>query len=181
MITGALGGGGATSGSGGGGAGLGGGALAGLLGQSSLLPANGQLPPGVTLPSSSSSSASAPTTTGIGGALGGMASGLIQSQVDMLVAQLQKGVREVRLTVFWPEGRGEDSLSVATHLVVLNAPGAGTSTGAPPGQGTATGTSGTTAVPGQAGAPSGGPPGGFPGAGGLGAGGLGSPVNPGIH
>ncbi len=145
LITGALGGG-ATSGSSGGGlAGLGGGALAGLLGQSSLLPADGQLPPGVNIPSSSSSSsAPSPTNAGLGGLLGGAASGLIQSQVDALVQQLQKGVREVRLTVYWPEGKEENNLSIATHLVVLNATGAGTSNALPPGQGNGTGTSSST-------------------------------------
>jgi general secretion pathway protein I len=170
MVTGALGGG-ATSGQSGGGlAGFGGGALAGLLGQSSLLPADGQLPLGVNIPSSgSSSSASSPTSAGLSGLLGGAASGLIQSQVDMLVQQLQKGVREVRLNVYWPEGKNEGSLSIATHLIVLNATGAGTSSGLPTGQGTATGTGsapGTAAgLPGAPGAP--GAPGlpGFPGGG----------------
>jgi general secretion pathway protein I len=156
MITSALGGG-ATAGASGSGsdATAGGGALAGLLGQASLLPANGQLPPGVTLPSSSSSSASAPTTTGLSGLLGGAATGLIQSQVQTLVDQLQKGVREVRLTVYWPEGKGEDNLSIATHLVVLNPTGAGTSGTTPPGQGTTTsaGAAGLPGVPGQANLP----------------------------
>jgi general secretion pathway protein I len=161
MITSALGGG-ATAGASGsgsdgtaGGGALGGGALAGLLGQASLLPANGQLPPGVTLPSSSSSSASAPTTTGLSGLLGGAATGLIQSQVQTLVDQLQKGVREVRLTVYWPDGKGEDNLSIATHLVVLNPTGAGTSGTTPPGQGTTTtpGAGGVPGMPGQANLP----------------------------
>jgi general secretion pathway protein I len=150
MITGALGGGATTGGAGGGVDQSGAGALAGFIGQSSLLPANGQLPPGVTLPSSSSSSASAPTTTGLSGFLGGAATGLIQQQVQSLVDQLQKGVREVRLTVYWPEGRSEDSLSIATHLVVLAPTGAGTSGQTPPGQGTATtpGAPGAPALPG---------------------------------
>jgi general secretion pathway protein I len=178
MISGALGGGATTGASGGGGmSGFGGSALAGLLGQSSLLPADGQLPAGVSLPSSSSgSSASSPTSAGLGGLLGGAASGLIQSQVDTLVQQLQKGVREVRLTVYWPEGKGEESLSIATHLVILNPTGAGTSSAVPPGQGTTT-TPGTAgAVPGVPGAAGAIPmPGGLPGAPGVNPG-----LNPGV-
>lgn len=33
--------------------------------------------------------------------------------------QLKRGVREVRLTVAWPEGGSEESFTVTTHLVVL--------------------------------------------------------------
>ncbi len=33
--------------------------------------------------------------------------------------QLKRGVREVRLTVSWPEGTHEESFSVVTHMVVL--------------------------------------------------------------
>jgi general secretion pathway protein I len=122
MITGAMGGGG-TGGQGGGAGGLTG-PLAGLLGQAALGSpggASGYSPPG----SSSSSSASSPTTTGLSGLLGGAASGLIQSQVEGLVQQIQKGVREVRLTVNWKDGTRDDGFTVTTHMVVLNPTGAG--------------------------------------------------------
>ncbi len=163
LVSSAFGGAGGTGGMGGMGA-LGGGGsspLAALLGQSSLVP------PGTTLPdsfssSSSSSSPSSPTTAGLGGMLGGAVTGLVQQQVQALVTQLQQGVREVRLTVTWPDGNKEDSFTVTTHLVVLNPTGSGISTGTPVpwGQGSTSGTSstgspgtvgsGTTATPGVA-------------------------------
>ena len=70
---------------------------------------------------------------GLGGALGGRDGGLIQMQVTQLVHADPERVREVRLTVTWPDGNKEDSLSVATHFVVLQPTGR-VSTGTP-GQG----------------------------------------------
>jgi len=117
MITGAMGGG-ATGGQAGGG-GLTG-PLAGLLGQAALNPpASGSSTP------SSGSGAPSPVTTGLGGILGGAANGLIQSQVEGLVQQIQKGVREVRLTINWKDGTRTDGFTVTTHMVVLNPTGAG--------------------------------------------------------
>jgi general secretion pathway protein I len=49
----------------------------------------------------------------------------MQGVLTRLGEQLKRGVRELRLTVSWPEGAGEESFTVTTHLVVL-APGAGT-------------------------------------------------------
>ncbi|HUB05484.1 MAG TPA: prepilin-type N-terminal cleavage/methylation domain-containing protein [Myxococcales bacterium] len=139
LISGAMGGAGGTGGLGGlaGAAGGGSSALASLLGQSALIQPGTQLPD--TLSSSSSSAPSSPTTTGLGGMLGGAASGIIQSQVQMLVQQIQQGVREVRLTVFWPEGRQEGSFTVTTHFVVLTPLGSDTGTSTPFGQGSQTG------------------------------------------
>jgi general secretion pathway protein I len=147
LISSAIGGGGGSGGMGGLGSGS---PLAALLGSSSLVPA------GTTLPdmgsSSASSAASSPTTTGLSGLLGGAMTGLIQQQVQGLVQQLQQGVREVRLTVTWPDGIKEDSFTVTTHLIVLNPTGTGVSNGTPVpwGQGSAgngttpTGAPGTT-------------------------------------
>jgi general secretion pathway protein I len=50
---------------------------------------------------------------------------MIQAQLTQIGEQIKKGVREVRLTVSWPEGTREDSFTVVTHLVVL-APKEGT-------------------------------------------------------
>lgn len=172
LITSAMGGG-ATSGTGGAGGGLagalgggmgggtgGGGPLSALLGQSSLI-TPGMLPPGgmpgASSGGSDSSAAPSPTTTGLGGLLGQAATGLIQMQVQQLVQQIQQGVREVRLTITWKDGKLDDSFTVATHFVVLNPTGPGTNpTGAaPPGQSTNPMGSGTPGMPGMPGMPGG--------------------------
>jgi len=49
-----------------------------------------------------------------------MFAALLQPQLTLIGEELKKSVRELRLTVSWPEGKGEDSFSVVTHLVVLN-------------------------------------------------------------
>ncbi|MHB1844071.1 MAG: type IV pilus modification PilV family protein [Deltaproteobacteria bacterium] len=159
LITGAMGAHGATSGSSGGAGGTS--PLASLLGQSSLMPPPGSPLPGALGapdPSQSSSAAPSPTTTGLGGILGQAATGLIQTQVQGLVQQIQQGVREVRLTILWKDGKLDDSFTVTTHLVVLQPTGPGTSAvgAAPPGQSTNPNGSG---VPGQLG----GMPGAMPG------------------
>jgi general secretion pathway protein I len=46
----------------------------------------------------------------------------LQGVLGQLGEQLKRGVRQVRLTVSWPEGAREESFSVTTHMVVL-APG----------------------------------------------------------
>lgn len=56
----------------------------------------------------------------------------MQGVLARLGEQLKRGVRELRLTVSWPEGSGEESFTVTTHLVVL-APAAGApAAGGPP-------------------------------------------------
>ena len=82
--------------------------------------------------------------------MGGMATTMIQAEVTQLVTLIQTGVREVRLTITWPDGNREDNLSIATHFVILQASGTGVSTGLPPGQGSAN-SSGTPGAPGAAG------------------------------
>jgi general secretion pathway protein I len=116
--------------------------LASLIGGSSLIP------PGTTPPSGSSASPDGPTSAGLGGALGAATGGLIQMEVTQLVQQIQSALREVRLTVTWPDGAREDSLSIATHLVVLQPTGSGVSSGAAAGQGTAQNTGTPNTAPG---------------------------------
>jgi general secretion pathway protein I len=47
----------------------------------------------------------------------------IQAQLQLLLTdlgqKLKQGVRQVRLTISWPEGTGEESFAVTTHMVVL--------------------------------------------------------------
>jgi general secretion pathway protein I len=45
--------------------------------------------------------------------------GLLQAQLATFGEKVKKGVREVRLTVSWPEGKRQESFTVVTHLVVL--------------------------------------------------------------
>jgi general secretion pathway protein I len=177
LITGAMGGGspgspgsGSTDGQSGGATGP----LASFLSQSSLIPSASSLPSGLSslLPSSAPTDPNAPSSpvaTGLGGVLGGAATTIIQAQVTQLVTLIQNGVREVRLTVAWPDGKREDNISIATHFVILRPSGTGVSTGLPPGQGSpnslgsASGTPGANGVtvPGGAGGAS------SPGGGGL--------------
>lgn len=87
--------------------GLGGadGGLAGLAASASGGISNSSLPPGASGPSGMN-------------ALGPFAA-LAQTQVTQLLDQIRRGVREVRLTVSWKEGKGTESLEVVTHLVSL--------------------------------------------------------------
>jgi general secretion pathway protein I len=48
----------------------------------------------------------------------------LQGKLSELGQKLKQGVRQVRLTISWPEGSGEESFAVTTHMVVL-APGEG--------------------------------------------------------
>jgi general secretion pathway protein I len=43
----------------------------------------------------------------------------LQGMLARLGEQLKRGVREVKLTVSWPDGAREESFTVATHMVVL--------------------------------------------------------------
>jgi general secretion pathway protein I len=68
-------------------------------------PTYGPLPPGASGP------------TGLS-ALGPFAT-LAQTQITQLLDQIQKGVREVHLTVSWQEGRRTESVDLVTHFVSL--------------------------------------------------------------
>ena len=86
------------------------GGVAGLLG----LDAKGQ-PQGA----GSGSAAGGPTTSLGGNPMAGAAVAMIQQQLTALGEQLKSGVREVRLTVAWKDGKSTESFTLTTHLVVL--------------------------------------------------------------
>jgi hypothetical protein len=97
------------------------------------------------------------------GAVAAMAGQLLQAQLTAFGEQLKKAFRELRLTVSWQDGRAPQSLTVTTHLVVLNpkAPGGarGDNPEVPPNLATAAGPGvrGGAATPkGQGGASTGG-------------------------
>jgi len=48
---------------------------------------------------------------------------MVEQQLAGFAQTIKKGVRELRLTVSWKEGAREESFTVTTHLVVLQAPG----------------------------------------------------------
>jgi general secretion pathway protein I len=54
-----------------------------------------------------------------GGAASGPALGMIQAQLTALGEQIKNGVRELRLTVSWADGKATESFTVVTYLVVL--------------------------------------------------------------
>ena len=108
---------------------------------------NSALPPGATGPSGLS-------------ALGPFGA-LAETQITQLVDQIQRGVREVHLTVSWKEGNRTESIDVVTHVVSLRQGSDRNGTpGAVPGSAAAPG---AAAVPGVGGAF--GLPGGLPGLG----------------
>jgi general secretion pathway protein I len=47
----------------------------------------------------------------------------VEAQLNGLAAQVKQGVRQLRLTVSWSEGARQESFTVVTHLVVLQAAG----------------------------------------------------------
>ncbi len=67
--------------------------------------------------------AGGPTASLAGSPLAGMAVSMIQQQLTGLGEKLKSGVREVRLTVGWKDGKATESFTLVTHLVVLT-PGA---------------------------------------------------------
>jgi general secretion pathway protein I len=83
------------------------GGVAGLLG----LDAKGQGP---------GSGAAGPITSLGGSPLAGAAVAMIQQQLTGLGEKLKAGVREVRLTVGWKDGKATESFTLVTHLVVLS-------------------------------------------------------------
>ena len=54
-----------------------------------------------------------------GSPLAGPALALINQQLATLGEEIKRGVREVRLTVSWPDGRSTESFTVVTHMVIL--------------------------------------------------------------
>ncbi len=47
------------------------------------------------------------------------AKGMIEQQLTALGEEMKKGVRQVRLTTSWKDGKAEESFSVVTYMVVL--------------------------------------------------------------
>jgi general secretion pathway protein I len=70
-----------------------------------------------------SGSAGGPISSLAGSPLAGAAVGMIQQQLTGLGEKLKSGVRELRLTVGWKDGKVTESFTLVTHLVVLT-PGA---------------------------------------------------------
>ncbi len=50
----------------------------------------------------------------------GLMSAILNQQLTVIGEQIKKGVREVRLTVSWPEGKTDGTFTVVTHVVVLS-------------------------------------------------------------
>jgi general secretion pathway protein I len=69
-------------------------------------------------------SGTGPTTAAAGPAVA-MVTAVIQQQLQLFGETLKKSVRELRVTVTWPSGRGSKSFTATTHLVVITprAPG----------------------------------------------------------
>ncbi len=53
------------------------------------------------------------------GAAAGALVPMIEGQMQVLAATVEKAVREVRLRVYWDDGAGQDEVTVVTHFVVL--------------------------------------------------------------
>ncbi len=95
------------------------GGVAGLLG----LDTKGQPGQKPAAASGTGAAPGGPTTSLAGSPLAGAAVGMIQQQLTALGEQLKSGVREVRLTIGWKDGKATESFTLVTHLVVLT-PGA---------------------------------------------------------
>jgi general secretion pathway protein I len=63
--------------------------------------------------------AGGPTSSLAGSPMAAAAVGMIQQQLTALGEQLKAGLREVRLTVGWKDGKATESFTLVTHLVVL--------------------------------------------------------------
>lgn len=74
---------------------------------------------------------------------------LAQTQMTQLLDQIQKGVREVHLTVSWQEGRRTESIDLVTDLVSLRQGSDRNGTPGAPLSTTTTGIPGVPGVPGQ--------------------------------
>ena len=101
-----------------------------------------------SLPQAASSGALPPGATGPSGlqALGPMGA-LAQTQMQQLLDQIQRGVREIHLTVSWKEGTRTESIDLVTDLVSLR-PGSDRN-GTPGAPLSATSTTGIPGAPGS--------------------------------
>jgi general secretion pathway protein I len=92
------------------------GGVTGLLGLDGKAPGQG----GST---GSSAAPGGPMSSLAGSPMAAAAVAMIQQQLTGLGEKIKAGVRELRLTVAWKDGRVAESFTVVTHLVVLT-PGA---------------------------------------------------------
>ena len=88
------------------------GGVAGLLGLDGKTPGQGK-------GTGSGAPSGGPITSLAGSPMAATAVAMIQQQLTGLGEKLKSGVRELRLTVSWKDGRAEESFTVVTHLVVL--------------------------------------------------------------
>jgi general secretion pathway protein I len=75
-----------------------------------------------TAASATAPTTSSPTPAGAGGPaslLSGPLSGVLQAQAKTFVETLKKSVREIRLTVSWPDGNDRRSVSASQVVVIL--------------------------------------------------------------
>lgn len=56
---------------------------------------------------------------GLQGSGGGLLAGAMQGQLQGMIDQLGKTLREVRVTVLWPDGKRMDKFTVVSHVVSL--------------------------------------------------------------
>jgi len=92
------------------------GGVAGLLGLDGKTPGQGA-------GAGAAAASSGPMSSLAGSPMAATAVAMIQQQLTSLGEKLKAGVRELRLTIAWKDGRVAESFTVVTHLVVLT-PGA---------------------------------------------------------
>jgi general secretion pathway protein I len=59
------------------------------------------------------------SSTGVAGLFSGPLGGMLQTQATTFIETLKKSVREVRLTVSWPDGRQRGSITASQLIVIL--------------------------------------------------------------
>jgi general secretion pathway protein I len=75
--------------------------------------------PGSGQPQASSGPQPVPGGTGASSLMSGPLSGVMQNQAKAFVETLKKSVREIRLTVSWPNGKERRSVSASQTIVIL--------------------------------------------------------------
>ena len=89
----------------------GGGGLMGMLG--SLF--------GGGMPGSPGSSGGSPAAAGLSAGMGGLIQGAVNTQIQTFIDSIGKMLREVRVTVYWPNGDETEKFTVVTHMVLMGA------------------------------------------------------------
>jgi general secretion pathway protein I len=109
-----------------GGLGMGGASSSGSSSDSSggmggLLGSLGALFGGGTQNSSTSSSTSNNPTSSMSGGMGGLLQGAMNMQAQTFIDSIGKMLREVKVTITWPDGDSTQTLTVVTHMVMMGA------------------------------------------------------------